>query len=422
MKSSNISNRITLRLPLSPQVATQSSSKVLLVSVQYSSNMQSRLTLWNTGDNQLIFKLKLNEERYSANSISGINAISGIIAPHRHQSIEIKLTDKSSQEMFQALFLNGQSYLDSLSKGDEILIKTCVVPPCVSEMLMPFITIKDELINWCVWNHTMTFNNNLFVDNVQLSVQRMKVNVHLIASLPTADIPQHWRDAIEEHMLNIANKNTADLPVSAYDKIKSLEEELELKQKLVSSTKKKLDDALAGYDVALEQYDKKASAVQKLEEELESKKQLVSSTKKKLDNTRAGLGVAREQYNKKASAVRKLEEELKTVTSKLDAERNAVSQEQVSMKKIQTLQSQVSSLSAQLEQANDNASTSDQKLKGCQAEVDSMQTTIMELSTDIEAKEMEVSTLKNDLVAVKEEARLASEYAKRGKLTSYYQK
>lgn len=70
-------------------------------------------------------------------------------------------------------------------------------------------------------------------------------------------------------------------------------------------------------------------------------------------------------------------------------------------------------MSAQLEQANDNASTSDQKLKGCQAEVDSMQTTIMELSTDIEAKEMEVSTLKNDLVAVKEKARLASEYETR---------
>ena len=126
------------------------------------------------------------------------------------------------------------------------------------------------------------------------------------------------------------------------------------------------------------------------------------------------MGVAREQYDKKASAVRELEKELKTVKSKLDAAQlNTVSQEQVSSKKIQTLQSQVSSLSAQLEQANDNASTSDQKLKGYQAEVDSMQTTIMGLSTDIEAKEMEVSTLKNELVVVKEEARLASEYETR---------
>ena len=235
------SNCITIHAPYAALPTKTQSSNFLLVSVQYSPNMRSKLTILNTSDDRkLIFKLKINEERYSA------DAISGIIAPYRQHSIEIKLTDNSSQMMFQELFFNGQSSLDSLSKGDEISVETCAVPPCVSKMIMPFITDKDKLINWCVWNYTMAFNNNPFINNVQLIVQRIKVNVHLIASLPTADIPSHWRDAIEEHILNIANQNTT---VSVYDKIKSLEEELESKQKLVSSTKKKLNNALAGYDV-----------------------------------------------------------------------------------------------------------------------------------------------------------------------------
>lgn len=100
---------------------------------------------------------------------------------------------------------------------------------------------------------------------------------------------------------------------------------------------KKLDSAASEFEEEMSmmktQFANTQEKITSLEEELESKQKVVSSTEKKLEDTRAKLTSVQGQYDKEAAAVQKLQDELEVLTSKLAdveeaAQRNAVSKEQ----------------------------------------------------------------------------------------------
>ena len=141
----------------------------------------------------------------------------------------------------------------------------------------------------------------------------------------------------------------------------------------------------------------------KLEEELKVTRERISTSEKTLTDTLAKLSMAQEQYDKEAASVKGLEMELqnmKVVLAETEAsQKEAASQEQEALaKQLQSLQSRADSLEAQLKEATDKATRSEQKLKDYQAKVDSMQGTLLQSSTNVEARE-------NELAAVREQAR-----------------
>ena len=125
-----------------------------------------------------------------------------------------------------------------------------------------------------------------------------------------------------------------------------------------------------------------------LQEELNAKRDAASSAGKALDETRVALDAARTQYQEKAESAQKLEEELRTVTAQLaDAEASRLKSEskekEASMKKIQSLQSQVKDLTGSLGAANDDASESKKKLVEYEAMIASMQENLAKSSSDL---------------------------------------
>lgn len=149
-----------------------------------------------------------------------------------------------------------------------------------------------------------------------------------------------------------------------------------------------------------------------LEEELKSKREMISTSEKALEEARAKLTIIQEQFDQEAASVKKLENELKNMEAKLaeaeaSQQKTALLEQEAAAKQIQSLQSRANSLEAQLNEAIDNAAKSEQKLKDYQAKVDSMQGTLMQSSTNVQARE-------NELAAMKEQARLSmAEQAKK---------
>ncbi len=149
-----------------------------------------------------------------------------------------------------------------------------------------------------------------------------------------------------------------------------------------------------------------------LEEELKSKQEMISTSAKALEEALAKLSTIQEEFDKEAASVKKLENELKNMEAMLaeaeaSQQKTASQEQEASTKQIQSLQSRANSLEAQLKEATDNAARSEQKLKDYQAKVDSMQGTLMQSSTNVQAREIE-------LAAMKEQARLSmAEQAKK---------
>mmetsp|Transcript_44058 Transcript_44058/g.79056 ORF Transcript_44058/g.79056 Transcript_44058/m.79056 type:complete len:211 (-) Transcript_44058:2406-3038(-) len=156
-----------------------------------------------------------------------------------------------------------------------------------------------------------------------------------------------------------------------------------------------------------------STKIASLEEELETKLKMVSTTEKALEETRANLKNIQGQYDQEAGVVQTLQEESKGMTAKLaqmqsQQKQDATSQQKqdspaaaavaaATAKQIETLQSQSKTLAAQLKEANDNAAKS--------ARVESMSGTLMQSSTNVQARENEIATLKAELMVVKEQTK-----------------
>ena len=142
-----------------------------------------------------------------------------------------------------------------------------------------------------------------------------------------------------------------------------------------------------------------------LEEELKSKRDIITTSEKALEETRAKLSIVQGQYDEEVANVKTLTNEIKSMKVVLaEAEasqtKTALQEQQAAAKQIQSLQSRANSLEAQLKEATDNAARSEQKLKDYQAKVDLMQGTLLQSSTNVQARE-------NELEAVKEQAKLS---------------
>ncbi len=142
-----------------------------------------------------------------------------------------------------------------------------------------------------------------------------------------------------------------------------------------------------------------------LEEELKSKRDMISTSEKALEETRAKLSIVQGQYDQEVANVKALTNEIKSmkiVLAEAEASQTetASQEQQAAAKQIQSLQSRANSLEAQLKEATGNASRNEQKLKDYQAKLDSMQGTLLQSSTNVQARE-------NEFAAVKEQAKLS---------------
>ena len=104
-----------------------------------------------------------------------------------------------------------------------------------------------------------------------------------------------------------------------------------------------------------------------------------------------------------------LQNDLQTLNAKLakvksSSLKSASQEQEAAAGLIKTLQSRTNSLAVQLKEANDNATKSEQRLKDYEFRVNSMEGTLMQSLTNVEARENELTTLKNTLAAVKAQA------------------
>ena len=148
-----------------------------------------------------------------------------------------------------------------------------------------------------------------------------------------------------------------------------------------------------------------ASAKEKiayLEGGLTAKVDAASAAEEALGEALAALDAVKVQYVGEAASAKKLEDELRTVAAKLvDAEastmKSASEDQEASAKQIRLLESQTSSLTMQLKEANDKARKSEEEWKDYEAKVGSMQEKLTESSSalrlELEEKEGTITTL-----------------------------
>lgn len=202
----------------------------------------------------------------------------------------------------------------------------------------------------------------------------------------------------------------------------ALNKQLDQLQKEVDGATKQraVDEAKAR--AAKEAQHAKEKLIVSLEEALDTKRKLVSTTEKVIQETRANLGDVQAQYSKESKAVQALKDELDSMKGKLaDAfeSQSAMTDEEKEAdvevaQKIQALQSQADGLAAQLEEAHEVAGKSEQRLKDHEAKVTSMTRQQSQSSTEVADQEGRLSLLKDGFDSQSRElealrARLAAE-------------
>ena len=180
-----------------------------------------------------------------------------------------------------------------------------------------------------------------------------------------------------------------------------------------ANLKKELDNIDSTFDKERSAMAKQVTVAEEkvgaLEKELDTKRKLVHTAEKALEETSANLVNVQGQYDKEVQAVKDLQGELQGMTAKLaDLEASnlkaTAQQEEAAAKQIAALQAQVDTLTTKLKEATNSAAKSEQKLKDYESRVESMQGTLMQSSTNVEARENDLTTLKNELEAVKVKA------------------
>ena len=165
-----------------------------------------------------------------------------------------------------------------------------------------------------------------------------------------------------------------------------------------------------------------------LEEELETKVKLVTATEKVLDETQSNLYNLRANYEEETNSAASLRKELESANAELAQVQESTKQaslrdiagqqgrddvasaavDAAAKRQIQTLQSRADALAAQLEAANERALSSERKLEEYEKREESTSDTLLQSSTEVQARQDELAALRVELATTKENAKSAA--------------